>query len=163
MVNEELYRQIEDVIRETNPDAYLTDIQLARGKHNVLSLRVNTDEGISLKECAKISRAVGKWLDTGEILDFSFNLEVSSPGVGEPLKLLRQYPQNIGRGLRVILKDGKELEGVLSLVEADYIELNPPVTKGKKKKKKKKEETEMPEIRRVPFEEIKESKVIISF
>ena len=42
-----------------------------------------------------------------------FHLEVSSPGLDEPLKLHRQYLKNIGRKVEVLLKDGRKIEGKL--------------------------------------------------
>ncbi|MEI9935533.1 MAG: hypothetical protein WDM71_11945 [Ferruginibacter sp.] len=43
--------------------------------------------------------------------DGIFSLEVSSPGIEEPLKILRQYKKNIGRKIEVLLQDETKSEG----------------------------------------------------
>jgi ribosome maturation factor RimP len=50
-----------------------------------------------------------------------FSLEVSSPGLDEPLKLHRQYLKNINRNVEVTLKDGSRIEGVMALVSEESI------------------------------------------
>ena len=51
-----------------------------------------------------------------------FSLEVSSPGITEPLKLQRQYTKNIGRDVEIVFKDGTTKEGtLLEVAEADII------------------------------------------
>ena len=53
--------------------------------------------------------------------DSNFSLEVSSPGVGEPLKLHRQYKKNIGRSMHVVMNDGSVKEGKLTTVSEEEI------------------------------------------
>ena len=127
-----------------------------------LFVRVDTDNGISLSECTKLSRKVGFVLEEVRELDFPYRLEVSSPGVGFPLKLHRQYIQNIGRHLSVINHGGHELQGKLLAVEEESITLEPFAEhKGKNKSAKPKPLVDEP--KQIPFSEIKESKVIIIF
>ena len=64
--------------------------------------------------------------------DGDFSLEVSSPGIDEPLKLLRQYHKNIGRNVEVITNDGNKQEGKLISVNEDAITIE--YTEGKNKK-----------------------------
>jgi len=86
--------------------------------------------------------------------DGDFSLEVSSPGVGEPLLLQRQYVKNVSRLLEVKQLDGKILIGTLLAAGDDSITLE--VTSGKGKKA----ETNQLEI---PFSQIKEASVQIKF
>ena len=99
-------------------------------------------------------------LEEEKSLDFSYRLEVSSPGVGFPLKLHRQYVSNIGRHLKIVLVNQEEISGKLLKVEEEEIllELLPTAPKGKKKSRKPK--TAGPE-KQIKFSDIKESKVII--
>ena len=89
-----------------------------------------------------------------------FSLEVTSAGVGNPLKFPRQYFKNIGRKLEVILYNGGVLSGQLTKVEDQQIELQwkqrEPKSIGKGKVTVTKNKT-------ITFDEINQSKVIIKF
>jgi len=156
MNQKRLEEQIIRVVETINPDAYVVDVRLHRSKQSILRIKVDTDAGVSMAECAKIGRGIGHWLDEENILTFQYTLEVTSPGVGTPLKLKRQYTKNIGRELRVLMVEGIEKKGKLLSVEDAYIVLS---TKKKLKGKKKFEE----EIIELKFVDIKESKVLVSF
>lgn len=125
MLTDQVQEQIRQVISETDPEVFVVDIQLNRGKQSVLSIKVDTDRGISLSQCATLSRALGPLLDAYEWLDFPYKLEVSSPGVGQPLRLHRQYVQNLGRKLHISLANQQELKGWLRAVEAEHLVLEP--------------------------------------
>jgi ribosome maturation factor RimP len=86
--------------------------------------------------------------------DGDFSLEVSSPGVDEPLKLLRQYIKNKGRNVEVSFNDGTKKEGKLLEVGEDSITIEYTEGKGKKAI------VHQPVI---PFAEIKQTKVLIKF
>lgn len=155
---------IVDTIAEINPEAFIVDIELKRSNNSTLFVRVDTDQGISLAACSKISRSLGRKLDEMKEMDFPYRLEVSSPGVGFPLKLHRQYIQNVGRCLRVTRLDGEIQEGVLLEVDAKMVQLGPLPIKGKKKKNKKAKAAPAEHDtgpKQIAFSEIKESKVII--
>ena len=90
--------------------------------------------GINLKECIRISRHINNNLDREEE---DFGLEVTSPDVANPLKVLRQYQKNIGRILTVKTKENTKFEGTLVDVKDDEISLEwkarepKPIGKGK--------------------------------
>jgi len=108
--------------------AFLVDLNLkGEGKRPVLEVFCETDKGITIDQCAEISRELLPMLDSSKIIGDSFRLEVSSPGVGEVLKDLRQYKVNTGRLLAVKYKEGDEvryIEGDLSDSSDDKIVLN---------------------------------------
>ena len=83
-----------------------------------------------------------------------FSLEVSSPGLDEPLKLLRQYKKNIGRDVEVTMMDELKKEGKLTAVTDDNITI--AYTEGKGKKAIVKTEA-------IPFDTIKQTKIQIKF
>lgn len=134
-------------------DLFIVSIDVINNK--IVEILVDGDQGISIDDCVKISRHVGFHLEEEEVFDNAYRLEVSSPGVDKPLKLLRQFIKNIGRNVRVLLNDGKTMEGKLldANEENIYIEY-------KKKEKGKKAEVLQETI---PFSGIKETKVLISF
>jgi ribosome maturation factor RimP len=106
-------------------DAYLVDVHLNRGHRRlVVQVLVDTDAGITIGQCAEISRRLGKILDEDTKVDGSYELEVSSPGIDRPLKLLRQYRKNVGRTFRVTKNDAGargQIEGTLEAVEGDEL------------------------------------------
>ncbi len=135
------------------PDLFLVEVKMhSNGK---LIILMDGDQGLSIKDCAAISRHVGFHLEEENLISQAYNLEVSSPGVDTPLRLLRQYIKNTGRAISLKLKDGNKTEGKLLKAEAECITL----LETKKEKGKKAQQIE----RIIAFEEIMESKVLISF
>ncbi|MEM7368821.1 MAG: ribosome maturation factor [Bacteroidota bacterium] len=134
---EQIEQQLRQIIENQHPGVFVVDIQLKEGKATTLLIKVDTDQGISLDQCARISRALGAELEENEWIDVAYRLEVSSPGVGYPLKLHRQYLQNIGRKLRIIQTDLTEVRGKLGEVTETSLTLEPFQTKGPKKKQQR--------------------------
>ncbi|MEZ5040942.1 MAG: ribosome assembly cofactor RimP [Saprospiraceae bacterium] len=137
-------------------DCFLIDIQLAAGQK--LEVFVDSDTGINLEKCQKISRYLEQYLDEEGWLGPEYTLDVSSPGIDRPLKIHRQYLKNIGRKVEIKTKDGKERTGTLIALEADTIVLEEKVTvkEGKRKKSTIVQST-------IPFQEIEKTIVQISF
>jgi len=135
------------------PELFLVSIKML--PNNKLIIHVDGDEGISIQDCAAISRHVGFHLEEENTIEKAYNLEVSSPGVGEPLQLNRQYHKNIGRDLSVKLTDGVVKEGkLLSVTDAAIVIEEKVKEKGKK--------VQLVETQ-VEFNNIVETKVLISF
>lgn len=136
-----------------NDKYFIVEVKVSLSKvHSKVLILIDSDAGISIDECSTISRKIGLELD--ELMPEKYTLEVSSPGVDVPLKTERMYRKNIGRSLKVVLKDGKELKGLFQGIENGQISLI-------EDKKRKKGEEIVPLI--ISLEEIKESKVIVSF
>jgi len=160
-ISDQLAEKIGELIAETNPEVFLIDLLLNVGRKSVLSILVDTDKGITIDECARISRAIGRYFEEDEVFDFPYNLEVSSPGVGKPLKVRRQYHKNIGRRLKVVTVSDETVKGILSEANDEGVVLTPiPLKKGKKPGKRS---HHIENDRQIAFEEIKEAKVEISF
>ncbi len=122
---------------------------------NNVKVFLDGDNGISIEKCIYYNRQLYKKLETSGMFPADdFSLEVSSPGLDEPLKLFRQYRKNVGRKVEVLLKDGIKTDGVLKEVREDGIVVEE--TRGKNKKK----ETITHEF---PFESIKSTKIQIVF
>jgi ribosome maturation factor RimP len=100
---------------------------------NNFKIYLDADSGLGIEKCIKINRALYKQLEEmGIYPEGDFSLEVSSPGIEEPLKLLRQYVKNIGRAVEVTLQDGSTKEGMLLEATEDAIEIECTEGKGKK-------------------------------
>ena len=122
---------------------------------NNLKVFIDGDQGISIEKCVQYNRALYKKLEeSGLFPTGDFSLEVSSPGLDEPLKLLRQYKKNIGRQVELILQDGSKKEGRLMEVSEDGVIVEE--TKGKNKKKEVINHTFL-------FDNIKTTKIQIVF
>ncbi len=97
---------------------------------NNIKVFLDGDNGIPIEKCVQVNRALYRKIEeAGLFPDGDFSLEVSSPGLDEPLKLLRQYKKNIGRPVEVTLQDGSKTEGRLLEVGEDGIIIEE--TKGK--------------------------------
>lgn len=95
---------------------------------------IDGDNGISIEKLVQYNRKLYHDLEeNGFFPNDDFSLEVSSPGLDEPIKLYRQYLKNIGRSVEVIRKDGIKTEG--KLVGATETEIVVEEEKGKNKKR----------------------------
>lgn len=138
---------VENFLRGT--DKFLVDVLLKQG--NRVYVFIDGDHGVTIDDCVRVSRMLENSLDR-DVEDFELN--VSSAGADQPFRLPRQYPKNIGRSLHIKLTDGTELTGKLLSTDENGITL---LKEGNKKKKIAPEEIYL------PYQKIKESKVIISF
>src|SRR5580693_3561181 len=78
---------------------------------NNVKVFLDGDQGISIEKCVQVNRALYRKLEESGLFPADdFSLEVSSPGLDEPLKMLRQYRKNIGRLVEVLLQDGSRKE-----------------------------------------------------
>jgi ribosome maturation factor RimP len=110
--------------------AFLVEVRVRveRGA-TVIQVFVDTDSGITIDQCATISRSLKSMLDThGTLATVVYQLEVSSPGLDQPLKLLRQYQKNVGRRFHVRFSTGHEpgsMTATLVAVQGDQVTFRP--------------------------------------
>ncbi len=141
---------------ETFQDCFLVDLYLHQG--NKLEVFIDCDSGMTVEKCQRISRYLEHHIDEEGLLGEHYGIEVSSPGLGRSLKLVRQYQKNIGRTFEFTLIEGDPITGVLKAATDKVITVEFTVeTKEGKKKKKETVQTE------IPFENIKKAMVVISF
>ena len=118
MITEE---QIIDLVHQHIQGSEIFLVEAVVKPGNLIRVHVDRPGGITVEECAKISRFVNSQLDR-EVEDYS--LEVSSPGLSAPFKVKQQYEKNMGRTIEVRLVDGERLEGKLEHVHENAIMLN---------------------------------------
>jgi ribosome maturation factor RimP len=116
-------------------DGYLVDVKV-RGERggSIVELFVDTDKGVTADECAQVNRYVSSELEKQNLISGRYRLEVSSPGLDQPLKMVRQYKKNIGRQVKIVssVDDQKSaMEGVLQDVNDTTLTLT---TKEKQEK-----------------------------
>jgi ribosome maturation factor RimP len=136
-----------------HPTHFLVEIRIK--PTNNIKVFIDADEGMPLSGLIQYNKALYKILEEdGMYPDGNFSLEVSSPGLGEPLKLYRQYKKNIGRYLEITTPEGVLKEGKILEAGEEGIVLEWETGKGKKKEIK--QET-------VLFTDIKTAKIQVKF
>lgn len=140
---------------EEREDLFLIDLKISEG--NKINVVIDGDNGVNLQDCIDVSRAIEHNLDREEE---DFSLEVASAGAASPLRLVRQFKKNIGRKLKVKKNSGGEIEAEITAADEEGITLE---WKAREPKKigKGKETVAKKEV--LPYAEIKEATVIISF
>jgi len=139
---------------DEKPDLFLIDLSV--NEANKILVTLDGDQGIQLQDCIDISRAIEHNLDREEQ---DFALEVASVGVGSPLKLVRQYMNNIGRTLIVKLATSTIEAELIAATESHITlawEAREPKKIGKGKETVQKEQ-------QIPYSEIKEAIVTVTF
>jgi ribosome maturation factor RimP len=131
-------------------DKFIVDVLVSskRGSGKVLVI-VDGDNGVSIDDCADLSRKLSKALDDSSIFQGHYLLEVSSPGLDHPLTLKRQFIKNIGRKLKIVKAD-TVIEGSLEGVSEVEITV-----------KRALNGEQVSEA--IPFSEIRKAFVLISF
>src|ERR1700744_4463252 len=100
---------------ESEQGYFLVDIRIK--PTNNVKVFIDGNQGISIEKCVQFNRSLYKKIEeSGLFPSGDFSLEVSSPGLDEPLKSFRQYRKNIGRNVEVILNEGNKKEGRLTTV-----------------------------------------------
>lgn len=132
-------------------DMFIVNIRIK--PTNNIKLYIDADGGLSIDKSAKLNRKLYHLIEeSGMFPEGDFSLEVSSPGVDEPLHGMRQYLKNIGRTILITQVEGPEVLGVLKAADEEKLTLEVKVGK-------KKELT----IQEVPFSNIKQTIVQIIF
>lgn len=103
---------------------FLVDLQVSQGnKRSLVTILVDTLEGISIDECALLSRKLAHHIEENAWIEEAYNLEVSSPGLDFPLTQGWQFQKNIGRKVKVWMKKEGQVEGALLAYKEDSIEI----------------------------------------
>lgn len=107
MISKDLISEItEEYIKDS--DLFLVDVNVRPG--NIISVEVDSDEGVNLEDCITLSKHIESKLNRDEE---DFELEVGSAGITSPFKIARQYQKNIGNEVEVLTKSGSKLSGKL--------------------------------------------------
>lgn len=90
-------------------DLFVVEVRVSPA--NEIVVTVDSDTQVGIDRCVELSRSIEGALDREQE---DFELTVMSAGIGQPLKMLRQYRKLIGRSVEVILKDGGKIVGNLT-------------------------------------------------
>jgi ribosome maturation factor RimP len=152
-VKEKAYQLLEEKLKE-RPDIFLIDFDVSDA--NDIKIVLDGDRGVTVQDLVDFSRAIEHNMDRDEE---DFSLTVSSFDISKPFNHVRQYKKNLSRNIKVKTEEG-EKEGKLTDVNENEItieyKMRVPKEVGKGKKTIIKQD-------KIPFEKIKESKVVIKF
>lgn len=149
--------KVNDLITQAlleKPSVFLIDLTISDSFK--ITVNIDGDNGVILQDCIDLSRAIENNLDREEQ---DFSLEVASVGVGSPLKMIRQYKKNVGRTLIVKLET-QTIEAELVEANDNFIILSWEAREPKKVGKGKETVQKRQEI---PYTEIKEAIVTVTF
>lgn len=97
------------------------------GRYLTVRLFIDKEGGVTVEDCADVSRQVSAVLDVEDPIADKYNLEVSSPGLDRPLFTLAQYIRYVGQEivvhLRIPVADRRKWQGELAKIENDMITL----------------------------------------
>lgn len=154
MIAKELvYQIIEDFI--VGKEYYLVDLRITTD--NRISIEIDSFNGVSIDFCIELNKHIESQIDR-EIEDYE--LEVSSAGLTEPFKVLKQYEKNIGNLVEVLTKEGLKFNGILIEVNKTGIVLE--IEKMDKPEGAKRKILVIENLS-ILFEDIKTTKYIIIF
>ena len=150
MISKEKVRKlVEERIEGT--DIFIVDIDISSS--NKIMVRIDADTGVNIEKCMSVSRNVEHNLDREEE---DFSLEVSSFGLSSPFVLPRQYQKYLGKEVEVLTQEMKKLKGKLLDFNENELSLELDLSK---KQKKSCVEAKI----NISFDEVKETKAVISF
>lgn len=125
MLVDRLYDIIEPIT--TQHGLELVEVQYRQEQHGwILRIIIHQDEGVSVDDCARVSREVGHILDVEDVIPSRYQLEVSSPGLDRPLTVPRDFERNLGKKIKITLLDDQAVvvgEGIIHAVDGNEITL----------------------------------------
>ena len=90
---------------------------------------IDKEGGIAVDDCEVISRILSDWLDQTDFIEDSYILEVSSPGLGRPLKKERDFERSLGEEVEIRLYKAqnkqKEFTGILKAYDKEPVTIEP--------------------------------------
>ena len=152
--------ELKDQIREAvekklaGMETFLVDVKASPSK---IAVFVDHPAGMKLEECAEISRHLESLPELQSIFE-THELEVSSPGMDEPLKVQKQYQKRIGQEVSVLLKNGIRKNGTLkSAGENEFV-----IVEKRNVRENGKKSFEMID-QTISIDDVKETKIIFNF
>ncbi len=143
-----LFAKIEEIVQSLNFLLIETNI---RGDNHlrIIEVFIDGEKGINSEDCAAVSRAINDSIENENLIESSYRLDVSSPGVERPLKYLAQFPKHVNRKFEITyIEDNEEKKMIAKLVRVENDQLFFEEKKSEYK---------------ISFSDIVKAKVLISF
>ena len=133
----------------------LVDIEFVKeGQNWFLRVFMDSDDGVDIEECAKVSEALSEKLDEADPIKQNYFLEVSSPGAERPLKKEADFRKALGKNVYIKtyepIEDNKEFEGTLSAFDGETVEVTVTIKTRQKRIN-------------IPYEKIAKARLAVSF
>ncbi|ASB89575.1 ribosome maturation factor RimP [Bacillus sonorensis] len=133
----------------------LVDIEFVKeGQNWFLRVFIDSDDGVDIEECAKVSEALSEKLDEADPIKQNYFLEVSSPGAERPLKKEADFRKALGKNVYIKtyepIEDNKEFEGTLSAFDGETVEVTVTIKTRQKRIN-------------IPYEKIAKARLAVSF
>ena len=151
MLRDQIKKLVEDKIEGT--DCFLVEVKVSPSK---VMVYIDKPVGLKIEDCVEVNRFLLIEPELETVWEHH-ELEVSSPGMDEPLKVLPQYQKRVGREVSVVTFDGLKHTGILKEANDAGIELNEMITRKTNGKKEK-----ITQSVHLPFAQIKETKIVFS-
>ena len=107
----------------------IVDVELSGSSRKpLIRIFIDKENGVTLDDCGKFSRALSALLDVEDPIPTAYVLEVSSPGLDRPLKVMRDFERSIGKLVRIVARTKIDEQyvftGRLTRVEGEHIILS---------------------------------------
>ncbi|AGH72491.1 ribosome maturation factor RimP [Edwardsiella piscicida] len=103
----------------------LVGIEFIRGRHSTLRIYIDSEEGITVDNCADVSHQVSAVLDVEDPISVAYYLEVSSPGMDRPLFTAEHYThflnEEVTLVLRMAMQNRRKWQGIIKAVDGEMI------------------------------------------
>ncbi|TKI08606.1 ribosome maturation factor RimP [Martelella alba] len=103
----------------------LVGIEFIRARQATLRIYIDSDEGVTVDDCADVSHQVSAVLDVEDPITVAYSLEISSPGLDRPLFTAAHYTRFIGEEVSVVLRiatqNRRKWQGVIKTVDGEMI------------------------------------------
>lgn len=150
-------QQIKKLVEEKTSGTEIFPVEITVKPGNKINVLIDSDKGVAISDCVNVSRHIEGNLNR-EIEDFE--LQVSSSGIDQPLRITRQYKKYIGKQVQVITKAGDKITGELLNANDEGIEVE---ERKKEKVEGKKSKQLIVNKHNLNFNQIKETRIVISF
>ncbi len=146
MIEDKIAKVLGEFFQEADlKGCFLVDVKSL--PNSKLEVYIDADDQLTIEMCRRTSRHLEHQIEENGWMPEKYKIDVSSPGLDNPLKLKRQYVKNIGRKVSVKLsEEDRKVEGELKAVEDSKVLIGVG----------KKEEW-------ITWSEIKETKILVSF
>lgn len=159
-LREEIVAHLAGKIQEMN--LFLVDVVI--GKNFKIQVFADGVPSITIQQCTRLSRHLESFLDEHDNVPEKYTLEVSSPGMSNPLKVIQQFEKRIGSTLKLTLNDGTQEAMILKEIKNnELIGLKTKIVERNKKRPAKKIKEEDLEPISFKLTEIKQALLHFNF
>jgi len=115
MLDEQIRGLIEPLIKEHGFELWSCDVHRS-GRHTLLRITV---DGVTLDDCATLSREIGAILDVEDLIKTEYHLELSSPGLNRALLNMAHYARYVGSNVKLKLRPPHRKSGMAKIEKAE--------------------------------------------